>query len=83
MTDLTATAKQIMDLFRYFKIGTGDTMSLKLLLTRKHLWKDLEEQEVQDALNELIQRDYITAIEDPAGWRLLEAGDQYIKSLKR
>lgn len=83
MTDLTATAKKIMELFRYFKIQQGDTLSLKLFLTRKHLWQDQEEQEVQDALGELIQRGYITAIEDPSGWRLQEAGAQYLKSLKK
>jgi len=50
VTDLTAVAKKIMELFNYFKISAGDTPSLKLFLTRKHLWKDLAEEEVQDAL---------------------------------
>ena len=63
---------------------SGDTLLLKLFLTRKHLWQDLEEEEVQDALRELLQKDYITEIEDSTcGWRLQEAGAQYIKSLKR
>lgn len=83
MTDLTATAKQIMEVFRYFKVKGGDTLALKLFLTRKHLWRDLEEQEVQDALGELIQKGYIVEMEDPSGWKLLEPGAQYLKSLKR
>lgn len=83
MTDLTTTAKQIMEVFRYFKINQGDTLSLKKFLTRKHLWNDLEEEEVQDALGELIQLGYIAETEDPSGWMLQEAGAQYIKSLKR
>jgi biotin operon repressor len=83
VTDLTATAKKIMELFNYFRIKPGDSLSQKLFLTRKHLWKDLEEQEVQDALKELIQQGYMTEIEAPSGWRLQEAGAQYLKSLKR
>ena len=83
MTTLTDTARKIMELFRYFKINQGDTLSLKKFLTRKHLWNELEEQEVQDALRELIQRGYIIETEDPVGWRLQEAGAQYIRSLKR
>lgn len=79
MTDLTATAKKIMGLFHYFKIKQGDTMSLSLFLTRKHLWKETEEQEVQDALGELIQKDYIKQTDDPAGWMLREKGFQYLK----
>jgi len=61
-----------MEVFRYFRIMSGNPLSLKLFLTRKHLWQDLEEDEVHDALNELIQKGYITEIEDPTGWRLLE-----------
>jgi hypothetical protein len=83
VTDLTATAKTIMELFRYFKINQGDTLSLKKFLTRKHLWQELEDEEVQDALGELIEKGYITETQDPAGWILQEAGAQYLKSLKR
>jgi len=83
MTDLTYMAKRIMEVFRYFRIRQGNTMTLKLFLSRKHLWKDYEEEQVQDALNELIQRGFIVGIEDPAGWRLLEPGAQYLRSLKR
>jgi hypothetical protein len=83
MTDLTATAKKIMEVFRYFRINEGDALSLKLFLTRKHLCRDLKEEEVMDALWELTNRGYIAEMEDPPGWRLLEAGVQYIKSLKR
>lgn len=83
MTDLTDTAKKIMKLFRYFRIRQSDILSLKLFLTRKHLWQELEEQEVQDALGELIQLGYIATVEDPLGWRLQETGYQYLKSLKR
>jgi len=83
MTDLTYMAKKIMEVFRYFKITQGDTMTLKLFLSRKHLWKEFEEEQVQDALNELIQRGFIVGVEEPAGWRLLKPGAQYIRSLKR
>ena len=83
MTDLTATAKKIMEVFRYFKIKQSDTMPLKLFMTRKHMWHDLEEEEVHDALRELIQKGFIMETEDLSGWRLLEAGVQYLKSPKR
>ena len=83
MTDLTATANKIMEVFRYFKIKQGDTMPLKLFMTRKHMWQDLEEEEVYDALRELIQKGFIMETEDLSGWRLLELGAQYLKSVKR
>ena len=71
-----------MEVFSYFKIKADDTLSLQLFPTRKYLWRDIEDEEVQDALKELIQWGYIVAIEDPSGWRLQEQGAQYIKSLK-
>jgi hypothetical protein len=83
MTELTATAMKIMEVFQYFRIRGGDCLSLKLFLSRKHLWKDVEQEEVRDALNELIGKGFIIGIEDPQGWRLLEPGVQYLKSLKR
>jgi hypothetical protein len=83
MTELTATAKKIMELFQYVRIKQGDILSFKLFQARKHLWKDLEQEEVLDALRELIQKGLVEETQDPAGWRLLEAGEQYIKRLKR
>ena len=44
-----------------------------MFLTRKHLRKDLEVQEVHDTLRALMQKGYIIETEDPAGWRILEA----------
>jgi len=83
MTDVTYVAKRIMEVFGYFRIRQGDTLTLKLFLTRKHLWKDCEEEQVRDSLNELIQRGFIVGTEDPAGWRLLESGAQYLRSPRR
>jgi hypothetical protein len=83
MTDLTSIAKKIMEVFRYFNIHEGDVLYLNQFLTRKHLWKDIEEEEVHDALRELIRQGYITETEDPSGWRLQEAGVRYLKSLNR
>jgi hypothetical protein len=83
MTELTSTAKKIMELFQYFRIKQGDVLSFKLFQARKHLWKNLEQEEVLDALRELIEKGLIEETRDSAGWRLLEAGEQYIKSFKR
>jgi len=83
MINFKATAKKIMELFHYFKIKDGDTLSLRLFLTRKYLWRELEEEEVNNALKELILRGYITAIEDQSGWTLLKPGAEYLKQQKR
>ena len=83
MTDLTATAKKIMELFHYFKIKAGDTLSLQLFLTRKHLWRELEDEEVIDALKELTQQGYVAAIDDESGWTLLKPGADYLKQQRR
>jgi len=39
-----------MELFWYFRIKQGGTISPKLFVSRKHLWNNLEEEEVQEAL---------------------------------
>jgi hypothetical protein len=83
MTDLTTTAKKIMEVFRYFKIRENDTLSLKRMLTRKYLWSDLEEEEFKDALKELIMKGYIADAEEPTGWRLLGIGASHLKQPKR
>ena len=83
MTELTSTAKKIMEVFQYVRIQTGDYLSTKILLTRRHLWRDIEEETFTDAIGELMERGYIARIENPEGWRLLEAGAEYLKELDR
>ena len=83
MTNLTSTAKKIMEVFRYFRIKQDDILSTKLLLTKRHLWRDIEEEQFSEAIEELIGRGYLSRRENSAGWKLLELGYQYIKSLER
>ena len=68
-----------MEVFRYFRIRKGEYISLKLILSKKHLWKDIEGEEFNQAVDDLIRLVYIGRIENPEGWRLLEAGDEYLK----
>ena len=83
MIELTSTAKKIMEVFRYFKIRKDDYLSVKLLLLKRHLWRDIDDQTFNDALGELIARDYISKLEEPYGWKLLSAGAEYLKQLER
>jgi hypothetical protein len=83
MTELTSVAKKIMSVFHYYQIRQSDVLSLKQMLTRKYLWLDIEEEEFQDALSELIRKNYIVGVEEPKGWMLLEQGAKYLKGLKR
>ena len=83
MTDLTATAKKIMEVFGYFKIKADDTLSLRLFLTRKYLWRNIEDEEVHGALKELAERGYIQMMDDEPQWKLLNAGAEYLKQQKR
>lgn len=76
---MTSTAKRIMEVFRYFRIKEGGYISLKLLLTKKNLWKDIEEVEFKRAVDDLVKLGYIEKIENPEGWKLREAGDDYLK----
>ena len=80
-TGLTSTAKKIMELFRYFRVKKGEYLSVKLIQSKQHLWKDIEEEEFNEAVNYLIYLGYIERIENPAGWKLLEAGDDDLKQL--
>ena len=79
MRELTSTAKNIMELFRYFRVKKGEYLSVKLMRSRQHLWKDIEEEEFNQALEDLIELGYIERIENPEGWKLLEAGDDNLK----
>ena len=82
LNQLTSTAKKIMEVFRYFRIKKGEYIFLKLLLSKGHLWRDIEEEEFSQAMGELIELGYIEKMESPAGWRLLESGNDYLKQLK-
>ena len=81
MGELSSTAKKIMGVFRYFRIKKDEYLSVKLILSKKHLWKDIEEEEFNEAVDDLIQLGYIERIENPEGWKLLEAGDDNLKQL--
>ena len=80
-TELTSTARKIMELFRYFRVKKGEYLSLKLIQSKQHLWKNVEEEEFNEAIDDLIQLGYIERIENPAGWKLLEAGEDNLKQL--
>jgi hypothetical protein len=81
MRELTSTAKKIMGVFRYFRVKKDEYLSVKLILSKRHLWRDIEEEEFNEAVDGLIKLGYIERIENPAGWKLLEAGDDYLRQL--
>jgi len=68
-----------MEVFQYFRIKQSEYISLKLIMSKRHLWRDIEEEEFNEAVGDLIELGYIGRIENPEGWRLLEAGDEYLK----
>jgi len=80
-TELTSAAKKIMELFRYFRIKKGEYLSVKLIRSKQYLWRDIEEQEFNEAVDDLIQLGYIEKIENPEGWKLLGAGDDKLRQL--
>ena len=82
MSDLTSTAKKIIEVFRYFRIKQNDMLSTNLLLSKRHLWRDIEEAQFRGAIEELIEMGYIAKMEKPEGWRLLQPGAAYIKGLE-
>jgi len=79
MKELTSVARKIMEVFRYFRIKKDEYMSAKLLLSKKRLWRNIDEEEFNKAVGDLIRLGYIESIEHPEGWRLLEAGDDWLK----
>ena len=82
-TDLTSTAKKIMEVFWYFRIRKNEYLSTKLISSKRELWQDVTDKHFTHAIEELIEMGYIAKIENPAGWKLLEAGDHYLKQLER
>ena len=83
MIELTSTAKKIMEVFRYFKIRKDEYLSVKLVLLKRHLWRDIDDETFNDAMGQLIERGYVSSMEDPSGWKLLSAGAEYLKELER
>ena len=83
MTDLTSTAKKIMEVFRYFRIKKDDYLSVKLVSSKRHLWRDIDDETFNDAIDALIEKGYIGKMEDSAGWRLLAPGEEHLKQLGR
>jgi hypothetical protein len=80
---MTSTAKKIMEVFRYFRIGKDEYLAKKLLMSKRYLWRDIEEEEFNKAVEELIELGYIRKLEAPDGWKLLEPGDEYVNRLGR
>jgi hypothetical protein len=81
MNELTSTSKKLIGVFRYFRIKKDEYLSVKLVLSKKHLWKDIEEEAFSEAADDLIKLGYLEKIENPVGWKLLGAGDDYLKQL--
>ena len=42
----STTAKKIMEVFQYFRIKQSEYISLKLIMSKRHLWRDIEEEEI-------------------------------------
>jgi hypothetical protein len=78
-SELTSTARKIMEVFRYFKIKKNDYLSVKLVSSKRHLWRDIDDETFNDAIDALIEKGYIYRMEDSAGWRLLTPGEEYLK----
>ena len=72
-----------MEVFGYFRIKKDDSLSTKLLLSKRHLWRDIEEEQFTEAIEELIGRGYIGRLESPEGWRLREARAEYLKQIEK
>jgi len=79
MRELTSVAMKIMEVFRYFRLKKNEYLSAKLLLSKRRLWRDIDEEQFNGAVGDLIRLGYIGRIEHPEGWRLLEAGDDWLK----
>lgn len=78
-TKLTSISRKIMELFGYFRVKKGEYLSAKLIRSKQHLWKNIEEEQFSEAVNYLIRLGYIERIENPAGWKLLEEGYNGLK----
>ena len=82
MDDLTSTASRIMELCRYFRLKKGGYLSVKLLHSKRHLWQDVEEEDVDAAIDELVEKGFLREKDSKYGWRLLEAGENYLNQAR-
>jgi len=81
--EITSASKQIMEVFRYFRIKRDEILAKKLILSKRELWHYVTDKQFTYAIEELTEMGYIEKIKTPAGWRLLERGDEYLKQLER
>lgn len=83
MSELTSVAVKILDVFKYFRVKKDGFLSTKLLLSKAHLWRDIDEETFDRAVDELLERGYIReSMERMPGFFLTEIGDDYLKNQK-
>jgi len=56
MRNLTFVARRIMEVFRYFRSKKNEYLSARLLLSKRRLWRDIDEEAFNEAVGDLIRR---------------------------
>jgi len=83
MSELTSTAVKIMNVFKYFRVRKNGFLSTRLLLSKAHLWRDVDEETFDRSVEELLERGYIKEnMEKTPGFFLTEIGDDHLKNIK-
>jgi len=54
MNELTSSVRKIMEVIRYFRVGKNEYLATKLFLSKRYLWRDIEEEEFNEAVEQLI-----------------------------
>ena len=51
----TSTARKIIEVFRCCRIKKDDILSAKLLMSKRHLWREIDGETFTDAIGELME----------------------------
>jgi hypothetical protein len=83
MSEPTSVAIKILNVFKYFRVKKDGFLSIKLLLGKAHLWRDIDEETFDRAVDELLEKGYIReSMERMPGFFLTEVGADYLKNLR-
>jgi hypothetical protein len=81
MSELTSVARKILNVFKYFRVKKDGFLSTKLLLSKAHLWRDIDEETFDRAIDELLEKGYIRkSMERMPGFFQTEIGHDYLQN---
>ena len=80
MSELTSVAIKIMNVFKYFLVKKDGFLPIKLLMSKANLWRDIDKETFDRAINELLEKGYLReSTVKMLGYFQTETGHEYVQ----